>query len=198
MSADELDKVITDTISNDATVKLLCKYPQKDKAEGLHNILYRCFACDGLYTTSTKGNTITCSKCQKTFTLGEDYQFIEEPYTMASWYDHMTEVENKTIRDIELKADVTAVIYSNTGKKRRERGKCRLTYDGFTYESSNASFHYPLDKIQALAFTSGEEFETYHDDEMYFFYPDENPAQVARWAHIVDIIKTMEEQPVEE
>jgi hypothetical protein len=106
----------------------------------------------------------------------------------------MTEVEKKAIRDIDLKADVTTVIYSNTGKKRRERGKCRLTYDGFTYESPNVSFHYPMDKIQGIPFQSGQEFELYNDDDLYYFYPDENPVQVARWAHIVDIIKTLEEK----
>ena len=198
MSAEELNRVISDTIRNDASKTLLCKYPQKDKAEGLHNILYRCFSCDGLYTTSSKGNTITCSKCGKTFTLDEDYRFTEEPYTMASWYDHMTEVEKKTIRDIDLNADVTAVIYSNKGKKRKERGKCRLTFDGFTYESANENFYYPMDKLRGIPFNSGQEFELYHDDQMHYFYPDEKPVQVARWAHIVDIIKSMEGQQGEE
>ena len=198
MSAEELNRVISDTIRNDASRNLLCKYPQKDKAEGLHNILYRCFSCDGLYTTSSKGNTITCSKCGKTFTLDEDYRFTEEPYTMASWYDHMTEVEKKTIRDIDLNADVTAVIYSNKGKKRKERGKCRLTYQGFSYESANENFYYPMDKLRGIPFNSGQEFELYHDDQMHYFYPDEKPAQVARWAHIVDIIKSMEGQQGEE
>ena len=197
MSAEELNKVISDTIRNDASKTLLCKYPQKDKAEGLHNILYRCYSCDGLYTTSSKGNTITCSKCGKTFTLDEDYRFTEEPYTMASWYDHMAEVEKKTIRDIDLNADVTAVIYSNKGKKRKERGKCRLTFEGFTYESANENFYYPMDKLRGIPFHSGQEFELYHDDQMHYFYPDEKPAQVARWAHIVDIIKSMEGQQVD-
>ena len=33
MSADEINKVIVDTISNDASRKKLCKYPQQDKAD---------------------------------------------------------------------------------------------------------------------------------------------------------------------
>lgn len=45
-----------------------------------------------------------------------------------------------------------------------------------------------------MAFSSGQEFEMYHNDEMHYFYPDENKAQVARWAHIVDIIKSEQEQ----
>ena len=51
-----------------------------------------------------------------------------------------------------------------------------------------------MDKRQAIAFTSGDHFEIYYEDEMYYFCPDENPAQSTRWAHIVDIIKSMEAQ----
>ena len=194
MSAQELNSTIENTIRNDSGSHLLCRYPQKDKAEGLHNILYRCYACDSLYTTGTKGNTISCSKCGKSFTLGDDYRFTEEPYTIAAWYDHMTDVELKDIENIDLSAEVTTVIYSSTGKKRKERGFCRLTHDEFSYESPNVSFTYSMDKIQAMAFTSGDHFEIYYEDEMYYFCPDENPAQSARWAHIVDIIKSMEAQ----
>ena len=193
MSGEELNREIENTIRNDAGSHLLCRYPQKDKAEGLHNILYRCYACDSLYTTSSKGNTLSCSNCGKTFTLGEDYRFTEEPYTIAAWYDHMTEVERKGIESFELLADVETVIFSSTGKKRKERGSCRLTCDGFSYDSSNVSFFTPMDKLHAIAFTSGEHIEVYYEDEMYYLYPDENPSQCARWAHIVDIIKSDEE-----
>lgn len=193
MSEEELNRIIKSTIYNDAGEKILCSYPQKDKAEGLHNILYRCLSCDGLYTTYTKGNTISCSKCGKTFTLGEDYRFTEEPYTIAAWYDHMTEVERRDIENIDLSANVTTVIHSSTGRKRKEKGFCRLTYDAISYESSNVSFTYSMDKVPALAFQSGEHFELYYEDEMYYFIPDENPVQVARWAHIVDIINNIKE-----
>lgn len=198
MSTEELNSVIENTIRNDAGAKLLCKYPQKDKAEGLHNILYRCCSCDGLYTVSSRGNSLSCSQCGRTFTLNEDYRFNEEPYTIAAWYDHMTEVEMKKIKDIKLNADVNVVIYSNTGKKRKEKARCTLTFDGFSYESSRVSFTYPMDTIQGLVFKSGAEFEFYYEDEMYYCYPEKDPVQVARWAHIVDIIKTMKERQDEE
>lgn len=193
MSEDEINRVIVDTISNDASWKKLCKYPQQDKAEGLHNILYRCCACNGLYTTSSKGNTITCSSCGRSFTLNDDYEFEGEPHTIASWYDRMTSVELENIKDISLEMDVTTVIYSNRGKKRRERGKCRLTYDEFSYESSKISFSYGTDVLKGLAFTSGEHVEVYYEDEMYYMYPDNTPAQCTRWAHLVDIINTVKE-----
>ncbi|MBR1796996.1 MAG: 1-acyl-sn-glycerol-3-phosphate acyltransferase [Clostridiales bacterium] len=192
MSPEELDSVIRSTISNDAPYDPLCRYPQKDKAEGLHNILYRCYTCNGLYTTSSSGNTITCSSCGKTFTLGEDYRFTEEPYTIAAWYDRMTKIELESIKDIDLEADVIAVIHSNNGKKRKEEAHCRLTYNEFSYKSQRTSFTYSTNKLQAMLFTAGKMFETYHDDEQYYLHPVENPIQCARWAHVVDIIKSLD------
>ena len=198
MSDDELNSTIVNAIRNDAGNHLLCKYPQKDKAEGLHNILYRCFSCDSLYTTTSKGNTITCSKCGKTFTLNEDYRFTEAPYTIAAWYDHMTEVELKDIDNVELSAEVSTVIYSNKGKKRKDRGSLRLTHDEVSYRSPNVSFTHKMEKLQAIVFTSGEHVELYYKDEMYYFFPDEDPIQCARWAHIVDIIKSEEEKRIKD
>ena len=192
MSAEELDSEIRSTISNVVPYSPLCHYPQKDKAEGLHNILYRCYACNGLYTTSSSGNTITCSSCGKKFTLGENYCFTEEPYTIADWYDRMTEIERERIREINLEADVIAVIHSNNGKKRQEKGHCSLTYNEFSYNSQSASFTYFTKKLQAILFTAGRMIETYHNNEQYYLHPVENPIECARWAHIVDIIKSMD------
>lgn len=188
LSGDEIDSIINSTVRNDATVKLMSTYPQKDKAEGLQNILYRCYACDGLYTTRGKGNTISCTSCGRTFTLDEHYRFIEEPYTIAAWYDHIEEYERKHIKDIDLTVDATAEIYPPKGKM-TERAKCRLTYDSVTYESDRLKFEYPISKMQGILFTAGVHFELYHDDEQIYINPDTDPVQSVRWAHIVDIIK---------
>ena len=150
--------------------------------------MYRCYSCDGLYTTRSGGNRITCDTCGKTFELGDDYRFKSEPYTIANWYDHITEIERKNIREIDLKADVTAKIRSKNGKVRKEHGRARLTFDEFTYESENVSVRYKTENMNAMLFTAGDHFEIYHNDEMYFLCPDEQPQQSARWAHAVDIM----------
>ena len=192
MTGEEIDNLIVDNISNNVYANPLTTYPQKDKAEGLHNILYRCCKCDGLYTTASSGNNITCSKCGKTFTIGDDYKFTEEPRTICDWYDHIREVETKGIRDIDLEMDVTSVIYSSTGKKRKENGHCRLTYDGISYKSDNAEFTYKTgDKLKAMIFTSGKHIELYYNDEMYFMTPVTERRQNIRWALMVDIIRDM-------
>ena len=72
---------------------------------------------------------------------------------------------------------------------RKETGVCTLTKESFTYRSDKTEFTVPTEKIPALAFSCGKEFEIYHDNDQYYFYPTENRQQVARWSLIVDLIR---------
>ena len=49
-------------------------------------------------------------------------------------------------------------------------------------------FHPIMEKLPALAFSCGEEFELYHENELHYFYPLEESKQVARWALAVDLM----------
>ena len=60
--------------------------------------------------------------------------------------------------------------------------------EGFSYRSPSVEFDIPIRKLPALAFSCGKEFELYHKDELYYFYPESEPNQVARWALIVDLL----------
>ena len=53
---------------------------------------------------------------------------------------------------------------------------------------NNFCFEIPVGKLPALAFSCAEEFELYHNDELHYFYPTEEPKQVARWALAVDLM----------
>ena len=39
-----------------------------------------------------------------------------------------------------------------------------------------------------MAFSCGLEFEVYYEGELYFFYPEQQPQQAARWALAVDLL----------
>ena len=189
MDKSELENVIISSISNDASSNLLCKYPHKDKAEGLHNILYQCPDCKALYKMASKGNTLTCTACGKVHTLNDDYRFDEAPFTIGEWYDLIKEEEKKNIREVDLKAEVRTVVYGSGGNvKRRETGRCRLTFDRFTYESDTASHTIALKDLKGLPYSAGGEFETYIDGDLCYFYPVNDASQVARWGLVVDII----------
>ncbi|SCW30329.1 1-acyl-sn-glycerol-3-phosphate acyltransferase [Ruminococcaceae bacterium YRB3002] len=189
MSNDELEEIILSSISNDADRKLMCRYPQKDKAEGLHDILYQCPECKALYKMKTKGNTISCSSCGRSYTLNDEYRFDGYPGTISGWYDLIKDNERKDIRKLDISTDVRTVIYGSDGKvRRKEEGICRLTFDEFTYESGGSGIRIAMNELYALPFSCGKEFETYIDDDLYYFYPVSDPCQVARWGLLVDII----------
>ena len=46
-----------------------------------------------------------------------------------------------------------------------------------------------VEELRPLAFTCRKRFELYHEGKLHFFYPKEDPVQVARWALIVDMLK---------
>ena len=97
----------------------------------------------------------------------------------------------------------TLIHGADGGKTRRESGVCRLDAEAFRYCSAQTSFVIPTEKLPALAFSCGQEFELYHEGELYYFYPARQPQQAARWALIVDLLaerrrarrKEKEEQP---
>ena len=69
----------------------------------------------------------------------------------------------------------------------REEGVCRLTKEGFSYRSKREAFTIPMERLSALPYSCGEEFEVYQKDSLYYFYPTENGQQVVRWALFVDL-----------
>ena len=189
MTDEELNRKIAQTLYGDASKDLLCEYPQKDKARGLGNLLYRCCDCGALYTTVDSGNELACTACGGCHTLNHQYNFTDAPYSIPGWYDRIKDMEQAELDSFRLEAAVRTRIYAASGKKdREEKGLCTLTPDVFTYRSERISFSVPTENLPGLAFSCGLEFELYHEGELYFFYPERQPQQAARWALAVDLL----------
>ena len=189
MTCGELDRLIAAVLYNDAGENALCAYPQKDKARGLEGVLYRCAHCGGLYTTRGTGNELRCAACGRVSVLDEHYRFTDEPHTIAGRYDRIRDMERPGLDDLSLRARVRAVIHgANGGPSRREEGECTLTAEAFSYRSDSAAFTIPTEQLPALAFSCGQEFELYHNGELYYFYPAGQRLQVARWALTADLL----------
>ena len=98
-------------------------------------------------------------------------------------------MEAEELDRLSLRAEVRTVVFGPDGRKiRRETGVCSLTPECFTYTSDSGVFTIPTEEIPALAFSCGKEFELYHGEDLYYFYPTEHPAQVARWALAADLL----------
>ena len=204
MSDEALNRKIAEALYGDASEELLCEYPQPDKACGLGDLLYRCVDCGALYTVRGQGNELVCTACGGRRRLDHRYRFSAEPYTIPGWYARIRDAERASLDSVSLETPVRPLIHgADGGKTRRESGVCRLDAEAFRYCSAQTSFVIPTEKLPALAFSCGQEFELYHEGELYYFYPARQPQQAARWALIVDLLaerrrtrrKEKEEQP---
>ena len=192
MTAEELNRAIDEGLKYDESASPINRFTQDDRAKGLEGILYRCADCGALYTTKGVGNELVCSACGKTHHIGEDYRFTDEPYTIDAYYERIKALERADAEKngIRLEADVRTVIFSEKGRyKRKDRGRCVLTEAGLGYRSEKESFTLDISMLPALPFSCRTEFEVYHDDKLYYFYPEKDPVQTARWALLVDMME---------
>lgn len=189
MSSSEVERIISETLCSNANENLLDTYPQKDKALGLEGILYRCVDCGALYTTRGQGNTLVCTKCGAHHTLNEKYMFEDSGKSIADYYDAIKALEAPDLDSFELHAKVKTKIFGEFGGPIRwENGECHLNAGEFRYHSDKEDFTIPMEEIPALAYSCNEEFELYHNNELHYFYPEENRQQAARWALLVDML----------
>ena len=167
-------------------------FKDKKKAEGLENVLYHCPKCHQEYTLSSKGNTISCN-CGFNLTIKEDYHFEDNEYGLTNihdWYELIKQEERKHLDNINLECEVKVKKFNIDNKKLDEKGSgvCKLDNDKFTFEGNLKvkSFSIDLEILRTFAFSCGEQFECYYNDELYYFYPVKNPQQCAKWALIMD------------
>ena len=189
MDNDVLDDLIEETLWQDASETTTTHYRRSNMAKGLEQVLYRCADCGSLYTTIGRGNTLTCRHCGAVHMLDETYHFTTEPSSIPAYYDAIRAMEEEDADSFCLETEVRTKIFGeNGGPTRKERGICRLDPSGFRYTSASADFTIPIEQLNALAFSCGKEFELYHKNELHYFYPVKDPAQVVRWALYVDIL----------
>jgi DNA-directed RNA polymerase subunit RPC12/RpoP len=184
----ELDGIIAAALYTDASAAPFNRYPQRDKAKGLEGLLYRCADCGALYTTRGVGNELICTACGARHPLDERYRFADGMESIPAYYDRIRALEEPELDRLSLRCPVRTRIFGEAGGPvRRERGECFLCAEGFRYRSDSMDFSIPMERLPALAFSCGAEFELYHDRELCYFYPIEHPQQCARWALLVDM-----------
>ena len=189
MTDEQLDRFIGTELFNDASEHESLSYPQADKAVGLDTLLYRCADCGALYRTVGVGNELRCDACGSRHLLDEHYHFTDTPGTIPAYYDQIRRMEAEELDRFALHTPVRTKIFgADGGPVRWEEGECTLDTKSFSYRSEEKSFEIPVEKLPALAFSCGEEFELYYENELHYFYPKEEPKQVARWGLAVDLM----------
>ncbi|MBQ3481383.1 MAG: 1-acyl-sn-glycerol-3-phosphate acyltransferase [Oscillospiraceae bacterium] len=189
LSDAQLDEIIRGELYNDAALHESGRYPRKGKALGLEGLLYRCADCGALYRTEGAGDELRCRACGKSHRLDERYRFTDAPGTIGGYYDAIRRMEAEELDTLSLHTAVRTKIFgADGGPVRWETGECTLDTTVFRYRSETEDFSIPVEKLPALAFSCGEEFELYHEKELHYFYPAEEPQQAARWALAVDLL----------
>ena len=189
LSDEALQALIVAELAFDESVEEQGPFPQKDKAVGLENLLYRCADCGALYSTEGVGNDLVCRACGQVHTLDERYRFTSGPATIGDYYDQIKAMERAELTALHLETPFRAVMFQEKGpRKIRSDGVCTLTREAFSFRSDKEDLSVPLSQLPALPFSCNEEFETYFHENLYYFYPTQNRRQVVRWALLVDLL----------
>lgn len=188
------DEIVKGLAVNEFDQKVSVK--SNKKAEGLENLLYMCPECHGLYTNKTEKNTLYCSSCGAKHVIGEDYSFVSgKEKNLQTYNDSIKAEEEKNIDDIKIDIEVDVKIFT-PGKKKpgNDEGVFFIDKTGVSYKSkiTGTEFGYKVSELEAIAFSAGEEFEFYYENELYYFYPKEHPEICARISMLFDILRERE------
>lgn len=174
------------------------RYPQGNLAEGLHNVLYRCQRCNGQFTLSAHGNSLTCNECGSVYTMDDRYAFTSGRFAnLQQWYRWQTEELKAEIgADPQWKMEDEVALYhaSTDGKKQLERvgaGRCTFNRDGLVYRGSDRGEDiekvFPLSQIYRILFGAGADFEIYDGKEIWYFVPNDTRTCV-KWYMASEIL----------
>ena len=162
-----------------------------NKAKGLPDLIYRCPVCGELYAAEAAGNELRCRSCGLSLRFDRHYRLEENPAdfeTVADLYRALTERERA--ERPSLSCSVTVRRFRGE-EEDAGQGETFLSPEGFSFAGTVGGeavrFSLTPAALKALPFSCGEEFETYYQNELYYFYPDEHREQCARWALLSDI-----------
>ena len=182
MSLDEIQKKIVNSLSFNAFDSKDISFKKKNLAKGLENALYMCPHCGTLYSNISDKNTLTCSHCGKSYHVKPNYQFEEEDISnIHDYYGKIKEIELKDIESKVFDIEVDTLIFEKDMRKtRKEKGVFHLDKDHITYKSStnDTFFEYETTKLQGIAYSANEEFEMWHNGELYYFYPSKDDRRI--------------------
>lgn len=175
------------------------RYKQKNLAEGLHNVLFRCPNCGKEFTVSSGGVTLTCEECGYSVTLNDRYGFDNCKFAnIVEWYKWQCRCITEEFANdpnYELRSEVELRHASRTGKTQTEHagsGVCILNRNGLIYRGTDNGEEitkvFPLSQIYCLLFGAGENFEIYEGEKYWYFAP-QNVRECAKW-YIASLVLT--------
>lgn len=194
MESDDIEKALKHRFSYDECAKLLSigEPVRRTDVKGLESVLFRCPACGQEYSMTTKQNTMTCQACGKVMVF-DNFYYCDDS-SISDLYRHQKEFYANA-------GDFTMQDSCDVYRQDKETGKmvfyakgvCTMSEeDGIRFVGNNAGeevvLHHTPATLPALAFGCNDEFEFYHNWDLYYFYPEKR-ITVAKWSLLWDILR---------
>ena len=170
-------------------------YRTKTPALGVDGILYRCPECGGELTLTASADRIDCT-CGASVRLLPDYRLIGSRFqTLGEWFLWQRETLDTSV---PLSADVIVGTPDAEGFMNENAGKGHVTFTreeiAFTgtVNGEACAFTLPADKVGGIPITVAKHFDVYHNNRLYYFYPQPDERLSVKWVQYFD--KLIEER----
>ena len=176
---------------NDEAAMAGVSYRTKAPAEGVDGILYHCPECDHKLTLTAHGDRIDCT-CGASVRLRTDYRLEGSRFaTLGEWFLWQRD-RIDTSRPME--ADVRVGTPGDDGYMNENAGNGHVTLsrEGIrffgTVNGEEIDFHLPADRIGGIPITVAKHFDVYHNNRLYYFYPEPDNRISVKWVAYYDKI----------
>lgn len=192
LSLDEIEAKIQSAVTHDdLAIMSGVRYKSKKPAEGLDRILYRCPHCEREFAMKTQGRRIFCTECDFQAELDEAYRLHGAPFdTILAWYDWQAGKIDLDRDTLETEAVIGAV--NEEGNMDTAAGRARIRMDKDTFSFDGEVFGKPVaftrDTVSIVGFpvAPGAEFDIYHNNVLYFMYPQPDSRMSVKWVAFLD------------
>lgn len=190
MSSRDINRVINEAFEYDEFCwqkanNIRVRY--KERAKGLHKVLYQCIKCGAEYGMSSEGNMLRCTHCGSEWEMTQLGELVSksdgEKVHIPDWYEYQRARVREQIENGDYKLSTPAVVDSLPGSEGYIRlGEATLTHslDGFRLEGEFDGKPFLLEKHPLTMYSCHIEYD-YNDNgdcvdlstltDTYYIYP---------------------------
>ncbi len=215
MSADELDAVLDKAFDFDGFLwqqqnKIKIDHPQR--ADGLERILYKCAHCESEGTMKGQGTKISCSACNKSYTLDEyGYLVADEGETEFShipdWFSWEREKVRKEILQGDYSLNTPVKIFAQKNHKAIYdigEGELSHSFEGFTLKGCQGRLEFTLPAASSYSlyadyfwYEIGDVICIGNKDVLYYCFPNSDISVAKARMATEEIYKILREKKAE-
>jgi 1-acyl-sn-glycerol-3-phosphate acyltransferase len=185
-------------VHDDAAAMAGVPYQCDAMAEGIDGILYRCPSCQQELTLQVTGDEITCA-CGMHARLDQRYRMHGVPFrTILEWYDWQSDLVDPTTTVLETDAVIGAVNEEGNMDENAGTAHIRMDHNTFSFDGivfgEKISFTRKTVDITAFPTTVGKHFDIYHNNKLYYIFPQPDTRLSVKWVAYLDRLVAAEKQ----